>query len=85
VRTVLLSRRNRGAAEAAARSLRIDEVRAEVLREDKAAAVVALRAGSTTVAMVGDGINDASALAAADVGILVGVPLVARGALKWDT
>jgi P-type Cu+ transporter len=59
---------NQGAAQVAARELGIDEVRAEVLPEDKAAFVVQLRGGGRTVAMVGDGINDAPALAAADVG-----------------
>jgi Cu+-exporting ATPase len=72
VRTVLLTGDNRGAAVAAAKSLGIDEVRAEVLPEDKAAAVTALRAAGHGVAMVGDGINDAPALAAADVGIAMG-------------
>jgi Cu+-exporting ATPase len=69
VRTVLVSGDNRGAAEAVARELGIDEVRAEVLPQDKAAIVAALKAGGVRVAMVGDGINDAPALAAADVGI----------------
>jgi Cu+-exporting ATPase len=74
IRTVLLSGDNRGAAEAVARRLGIDEVRAEVLPADKAALVSALKAdaarhGGGRVAMVGDGINDAPALAAADVGL----------------
>ena len=72
VRTVLLTGDNRGAAESVAKSLGIDEVRSEVLPEDKAQAVAALRAGGHVVAMVGDGINDAPALAAADVGIAMG-------------
>jgi Cu+-exporting ATPase len=72
VRTVLVSGDNRGAAEAVARQLGIDDVRAEVLPADKAAVVAALRQGlpaGAKVAMVGDGINDAPALAAADVGL----------------
>jgi Cu+-exporting ATPase len=69
VKTVMLSGDNRGSAEAAARALGIDEVRAEVLPADKAQTVAALRGRNKVIAMVGDGINDAPALAAADVGI----------------
>jgi Cu+-exporting ATPase len=69
VRTVLVSGDNRGAAEAVARALGISDVRAEVLPEHKADVVAELKRGGAVVAMVGDGLNDAPALAAADVGI----------------
>ncbi len=69
IRTVLLTGDNRGSAMAVAGELGIDEVHAEVLPGDKAQAVQALRNAGAVVAMVGDGINDAPALAAADVGI----------------
>ena len=69
LRTLMISGDNAGSANAVGRALGIDDVRAEVLPGDKAAVVASLRADSTPVAMVGDGINDAPALAAADVGM----------------
>ena len=74
IRIMMISGDNRGAALAMARRLGLtdDEVMAEVLPGDKAAKVAALKVGGHTVAMVGDGVNDAPALAAADVGIAMG-------------
>ena len=69
IRTILLTGDNQGSARAVAQALGIDEVRAEVLPADKAAVVKSLREAGDVVAMVGDGINDAPALAAAQVGI----------------
>ena len=76
IKTVMISGDNQGAANAMARRLGLDpdqgEVMAEVLPGDKAARVIALKEGGHTVAMVGDGVNDAPALAAADVGMAMG-------------
>jgi len=69
VKTVMLTGDNAGSAAVAAKRLGIDEVVAEILPQDKAEAVARLKAGGGVVAMVGDGVNDAPALAAADVGI----------------
>jgi Cu+-exporting ATPase len=69
---VLLTGDSRGAANVLAAALGIDRVVSEVLPEDKAKQVATLRRQGAVVAMVGDGINDAPALAAADVGMAMG-------------
>jgi len=69
VKTLMLTGDNEDAARAAAAALGIDAVRAGVLPEEKAQELAARRGPGAVVAMVGDGINDAPALAAADVGI----------------
>jgi Cu+-exporting ATPase len=72
IRVVMLTGDGRTTAEAVGRELGIDEVMAEVLPEDKSKVVGRLKAEGRVVAMAGDGVNDAPALAAAEVGIAMG-------------
>ena len=72
VRVAMITGDSQAVADAVARRLDIDEVAAQVLPADKAAAVRRFQGGGRKVAMVGDGVNDAPALATADVGIAIG-------------
>ena len=72
IRVVMLTGDGKTTAEAVARDLGIDEVIADVLPEDKSAVVQRLKSEGRVVAMAGDGVNDAPALAAAEVGIAMG-------------
>jgi Cu2+-exporting ATPase len=72
IRVAMITGDSQAVAASVARRLGIDEVAAQVLPADKAGAVRRFQAGGRTVAMVGDGVNDAPALATADVGIAIG-------------
>jgi Cu+-exporting ATPase len=72
IRVVMLTGDNATTARAVARKLGIDEVEAEVLPQDKSMVVERLRREGRVVAMAGDGVNDAPALAAADIGVAMG-------------
>ena len=93
IRTVMVNGDNLGSAQAVGSELGIDHIEAEVLPAGKASIVNRLKNGDHAVAMVGDGINDAPALASADVGIAMstgtdvtmhaaGIPLAAAGLLN---
>ena len=72
IRVAMITGDSQAVADSVARRLKIDEVAAQVLPVDKASAVKSFQAGGKRVAMVGDGVNDAPALATADVGIAIG-------------
>jgi Cu2+-exporting ATPase len=72
IRVAMLTGDSKAVADAVARRLAIDEVAAQVLPGDKAAAVVRFQVGGRIVAFVGDGVNDAPALAQADIGVAIG-------------
>jgi Cu2+-exporting ATPase len=72
IRVAMITGDSQAVADSVARRLGIDEVAAEVLPADKASAVKGFQAGGKQVAMVGDGVNDAPALATANVGIAIG-------------
>jgi Cd2+/Zn2+-exporting ATPase len=72
IRTIMLTGDRRHAAEAVAKELGLDEVRAGLSPEDKVKAIMEIRASGRKVAMVGDGVNDAPSLAAADVSVAMG-------------
>jgi Cu2+-exporting ATPase len=72
IQVAMITGDSQSVADSVARRLKIDEVAAQVLPADKAAAVKRFQSGGKQVAMVGDGVNDAPALATADVGIAIG-------------
>ena len=72
IRVAMITGDSKTVADSVARRIGVDEVAAEVLPADKASAVKRFQSGGKRVAMVGDGVNDAPALATADVGVAIG-------------
>ncbi len=80
IRSVLVTGDHQASAEAIGKVLGIKDIRSEVMPEDKARIVDELKAGGNTVAIIGDGVNDAPALAAADVGMATGTDVATQAA-----
>ena len=80
MRVAMITGDSKAVAESVARHIGIDDLTAEVLPADKASAIQRFQAGGKRVAMVGDGVNDAPALATANVGIAIGADVAVESA-----